>query len=68
MSYLVISKTHGNLMEKKKKLLKTTDAEASAMNKSKNVTYGVPILAQQKQSRLVTMRLWVQSLALLSGL
>ena len=29
---------------------------------------GVPIIAQQKQIRLVTMRLCIQSLALLSGL
>ena len=30
--------------------------------------YGVPVMAQQKQIRLGTMRLWVQSLALLCGL
>ena len=30
--------------------------------------WGVPVVAQQKQSRLVTMRIQVQSLALLSGL
>ena len=29
---------------------------------------GVPIMAQQKQIRLGTMRLWVRSLAWLSGL
>ena len=29
---------------------------------------GVPIVVQWKQIRLGTMRLWVQSLALLSGL
>jgi len=28
---------------------------------------GVPIVAQREQIRLGTMRLWVQSLALLSG-
>ena len=28
---------------------------------------GVPVVAQQKRIRLVTMRLWVPSLALLSG-
>ena len=30
--------------------------------------FGVPVRAQGKQIRLGTMRLWVQSLALLSGL
>ena len=29
---------------------------------------GVPIVTQQKQIQLVSMRMWVQSLALLSGL
>ena len=33
----------------------------------KKVEMGVPIVAQQKRIRLVTMRLWVQYLALLSG-
>ena len=28
---------------------------------------GIPVVAQQKLTNLVTMRLWVQSLALLSG-
>ena len=32
------------------------------------IIIGVPVLAQQKRIRLGTMRFWIQSLALLSGL
>ena len=32
------------------------------------VTTGVPVMVQRKQIRLATMRLWVRSLTLLSGL
>ena len=34
----------------------------------KNATLGGPLLAQWKQTLLVSMRMWVPSLALLSGL
>ena len=33
-----------------------------------NASIGVPIVAQQKRIQLVSMRMWIQSLALLSGL
>ena len=37
-------------------------------NKNKKQSLGVPIVAQRLQTRLVSMRTWVPSLALLSGL
>ena len=35
---------------------------------SKILILGVPVVAQGEQTQLVSMRMWVQSLALLSGL
>ena len=34
----------------------------------KNAGQGVPVVAQRKQIQLVSIRMWVQSLGLLSGL
>ena len=34
----------------------------------RNLAFGIPIMAEQKQIQLGNMRLWVHSLALLSGL
>ena len=37
------------------------------ISKSKQLS-GIPVMAQQQRTQLVTMRMWVQSLASLSGL
>ena len=36
--------------------------------RTKSQTLGLPVVVQRKQTRLVSLRTWVQSLALLSGL
>ena len=46
-----------------------THPQAAAMaDHDKNGSCGVPVMVQQKQIQLGTMRMWVQSLASLSGL
>ena len=43
------------------------DTKYHYRNANQNYNEGVPIMAQRKQIRLVSMRIWVWSLALLSG-
>ena len=48
--------------------IKRNKMQTHATTSLNNIMVGVPIVVQQKQIQLVYMRMWIQSLASLSGL